>query len=82
MEFSKKFESIAPSPTLAIDAKFKQMKAEGASRAEILRALSKIEGVYVPSLYEVSYKEDGTIGYSDASQEVLAGLMSEFDTTG
>ncbi len=29
MEFSRKFESIAPSPTLAIDAKFKQMKADG-----------------------------------------------------
>lgn len=29
MNFSKKFESIAPSPTLAIDAKFKQMKADG-----------------------------------------------------
>ena len=29
MEFSKKFESISPSPTLAIDSKFKQMKADG-----------------------------------------------------
>lgn len=29
MEFSNKFKSISPSPTLAIDAKFKQMKAEG-----------------------------------------------------
>ena len=29
MEFSNKFKKIAPSPTLAIDAKFKQMKAEG-----------------------------------------------------
>ena len=29
MEFSKKFEAIAPSPTLAIDSKFKQMKADG-----------------------------------------------------
>ncbi len=29
MALSKKFESIAPSPTLAIDSKFKQMKAEG-----------------------------------------------------
>ena len=29
MQFSKKFEAIAPSPTLAIDAKFKQMKADG-----------------------------------------------------
>ena len=29
MQFSKKFESIAPSPTLAIDSKFKEMKAKG-----------------------------------------------------
>ena len=29
MEISKKFEAIAPSPTLAIDSKFKQMKADG-----------------------------------------------------
>ena len=29
MQYSKKFESIAPSPTLAIDAKFKEMKASG-----------------------------------------------------
>ncbi len=29
MEISNKFKSIAPSPTLLIDSKFKQMKAEG-----------------------------------------------------
>ena len=29
MQYSKKFNSIAPSPTLAIDAKFKEMKAAG-----------------------------------------------------
>ena len=29
MELSNKFKSIAPSPTLAIDSKFKQMKADG-----------------------------------------------------
>ena len=40
---------------------YRKMKSEGASRAEILRAFSKIEGIYVPSLYEVTYKEDGTI---------------------
>lgn len=40
---------------------YKKMKAEGASRAEILRALAKVEGIYVPSLYEVAYKTDGTI---------------------
>jgi hypothetical protein len=32
--------------------------------------------------YCMGLQEDGSIGYSDASQEILAGLMSEFDTTG
>ena len=40
---------------------YKEMKKNGASRAEILHAIAKIEGMYVPSLYEVTYKEDGTI---------------------
>ena len=31
------------------------------NRADYLRAASKIQGIYVPSLYEVSYNEDGTI---------------------
>ncbi len=40
---------------------YKKAKKEGISRAEFLRELSHIPGMYVPSLYEVSYKEDGTI---------------------
>ena len=40
---------------------FLQAKKEGWSREEYLRRACKIEGVYVPSLYEVSYQEDGTI---------------------
>ena len=40
---------------------YKEMKKNGASRAEILHAIAKIEGMYVPSLYDVTYKEDGTI---------------------
>ncbi len=40
---------------------YKNMKAEGAEKREILRAISKMEGLYVPSLYKVTYKEDGTI---------------------
>ena len=40
---------------------YKDMKKNGASRAEILRAIAKIEGMYVPSLYHITYKEDGTI---------------------
>ncbi len=31
------------------------------SRAEVLAALAAVEGVYVPSLYEVSYEPDGSV---------------------
>ena len=40
---------------------YKEMKQHGASRAEILHEIAKIEGMYVPSLYDVTYKEDDTI---------------------
>ena len=38
-----------------------QRKQEGWSRERCLYELSKLEGVYVPSLYDVIYNEDGTI---------------------
>ena len=40
---------------------YKKKKQSGASRKEFLHEAAKIPGIYVPSLYEVSYKEDGTI---------------------
>ena len=40
---------------------YQKCKAEGKSRKEFLRLASHIEGVYVPSLYQVEYHEDGTI---------------------
>lgn len=40
---------------------YKKYKKEGKSKAEFLRLASQIPGMYVPSMYEVSYKEDGTI---------------------
>lgn len=36
-------------------------KAEGAARKEILRRLAHIPGVYVPSLYEHTYKDSGAL---------------------
>ncbi|MBR6107736.1 MAG: TIGR03960 family B12-binding radical SAM protein [Oscillospiraceae bacterium] len=38
-----------------------RMRDAGASRTEFLRAAAQIEGVYVPSLYEVTYNGDGTV---------------------
>ena len=40
---------------------YKQNRKEGGSRADFLRKAAEVEGIYVPSLYEVSYHEDGTI---------------------
>ena len=40
---------------------YARCKEEGKSKAEFLREASHLEGFYVPSLYEVTYHEDGTI---------------------
>ncbi|MBE6727657.1 MAG: TIGR03960 family B12-binding radical SAM protein [Ruminococcaceae bacterium] len=40
---------------------YKQCKKNGASKQEFLQKAARIEGVYVPSLYDFSYNEDGTI---------------------
>ncbi|WP_432408921.1 TIGR03960 family B12-binding radical SAM protein [Wukongibacter sp. M2B1] len=40
---------------------YREIKSKGFSKDKFLEAVSKIEGIYVPSFYEVSYKEDGTI---------------------
>ena len=40
---------------------YKKHKKRGSSKAEFLREAAKIEGVYVPSLYDVTYNEDGTV---------------------
>ena len=40
---------------------YRQCKREGRSRREFLRMAADISGVYVPSLYDVSYNGDGTV---------------------
>jgi len=40
---------------------YKKMKDEGASRSAFLKAAAQIEGIYVPSLYDIANNEDGTI---------------------
>ncbi len=40
---------------------YKECRKNGVSRKEFLRQASQIPGIYVPSLYNVEYKEDGTI---------------------
>ncbi len=40
---------------------YRKFKKDGKSRKEFLEAASQIEGVYIPSMYEVTYKENGRI---------------------
>lgn len=40
---------------------YKTCKAEGYNRKEFLKKAAQIPGIYVPSLYQVTYHEDGTI---------------------
>lgn len=40
---------------------YKEFKSKGKSKSELLKAAAQINGVYVPSLYDVSYNEDGTV---------------------
>ena len=40
---------------------YRQAKGEGWTKGEFLREAAKIEGIYVPSLYEPVYLEDGTL---------------------
>ena len=61
---------------------YKKMKQGGASRKEFLHEAAKIPGIYVPSLYEVSYKEDGTIAgfepvYEDVPRTVTKQIVTD-----
>ena len=40
---------------------YKDCKSKGLNRQEFLRLVARMPGMYVPSLYEVRYNEDGTI---------------------
>ncbi len=62
-----------------------KMKEEGSyTRAGFLREASHIEGVYIPSLYEVSYNDDGTIKeykplYDDVPAKIRKRIISDMD---
>ena len=47
--------------TVEIVSLYDKAKAEGWSKEQFLKEVSKIPGVYVPSFYEHQYNEDGTL---------------------
>ena len=63
---------------------YKAYKEQGASREEFLKAASHIGGIYVPSLYDVSYNEDGTVKavspVGDAPAVVRKRVVADLDS--
>lgn len=62
---------------------YKKYKGKG-QKKEFLREISKIEGIYVPSLYDVTYNQDGTIKefkpkYEDVPAKVKKRIVNNFD---
>ena len=63
---------------------YREMKAAGKSKKEYLQEVVKIEGVYVPAFYDVSYNEDGTIksftkNVDFAPDKIKKRIIKDFD---
>jgi radical SAM family uncharacterized protein len=62
---------------------YREARREGLSKREFLLRAAKIEGVYVPSLYEVEYGEDGTISRFEplpgAPEKVVKRVVNDLD---
>ncbi len=60
---------------------YRQYKKAGKPRAEFLRAAAQIKGMYVPSLYEVSYDAEGKLaGFAPKYKDVPAVIEKTFLT--
>ena len=52
-------------------------KKAGGSREDFLMKAAKIEGIYVPSFYNVTYKEDGTIAEFLPNKEGIPSVIEK-----
>lgn len=60
---------------------YKEMKSQGKTKAEFLHEAAKIPGIYVPSLYEVTYKEDGTLAsFTPVYEDIPAKIKKQVVT--
>ena len=65
---------------------YKEWKKSGAPREQFLRQAAQVPGIYAPSLYEVSYHEDGTIASMrpncpEAPEKVTKQVVSDLSDT-
>ena len=64
---------------------YNEWKKEGGSREDYLKRIATIEGIYVPSLYDVEYNADGTIksmkpNCPEAPEKVKKRIISDLDS--
>ena len=65
---------------------YKENKKNGGTRKDYLEKAAEIEGIYVPSFYDVAYKEDGTIASftpnnSHASSTIQKQMVTDVTNT-
>ncbi|MFQ5585896.1 MAG: TIGR03960 family B12-binding radical SAM protein, partial [Thermodesulfobacteriota bacterium] len=66
-----------------------ETKERSTSRKELLRRLARVEGIYIPSLFDVSYNDDGTVkritpledGYERVRRRIVTDLNTVPPTT-
>lgn len=61
-----------------------ECKKNGSTKQEFLEKAARIEGIYVPSLYDISYNEDGTVkaitAKAPAPAQVKKRVIKDFDS--
>ena len=65
---------------------YKRARKDGLHRGDFLHMAAKIPGMYVPSMYSFSYKEDGTIKeflplYEDLPRKIVKEMVTDLDST-
>jgi radical SAM superfamily enzyme YgiQ (UPF0313 family) len=65
---------------------YQEHKRQGGSRRDFLRKAARMPGIYVPSLYETTYNEDGTIAsfeplYTDVPRTILKQVQMDLTDT-
>ncbi len=62
---------------------YKECKAKGLRREEFLKRAAKIQGIYVPSLYDIEYHDDGAVksikAKDGAPQSIMKRIAADFD---
>ena len=63
--------------TLEVIRMLDQLKQSGADRKALLKRLCGIPGVYVPSLYDISYAQDGTISELVPAEPTVPAVVTK-----